>query len=86
MRTISCTTPLGRVELARLLAGGVGELADQVLVRGAEEIGKFEVLIEQAVLVEVADQTAKPLVRDLRLANLAGEIDVPENTVQSLMV
>lgn len=75
-----------RIELSRLLAGRVRELADQVFVGCAEEVGKLKVLVEQAILVEVADETAKPFVRDLRLANLPGEIDVPQHTPQGVVV
>ena len=48
-RTISRTTARGRVELAALLAGRVGEVADQVLVGGAEQVGELEVLVAQPV-------------------------------------
>ena len=75
-RTIIRTTDRGRVELAALLAGRVGELADQVLVRGAEQVGELEVLVAQPVLGEVDDQLAQLLVRDRRLADLAVEVDV----------
>ena len=38
-----------RVELAALLARRVGEVADQVLVGGAEQVGELEVLVAQPV-------------------------------------
>ena len=72
----------GRVELAALLAGGVGEVADEVLVGGAEQVGELEVLVAQAVLGEVRDQLAQLLVGDLRLADLAVEVDVLEHAFE----
>ena len=58
------------VELARLLAGGVGELADQVLVGGAEQVGELEVLVPQPVPVEVVDELLELRVRQRGLADL----------------
>ena len=52
----------GRVELAALLAGRVGEVADQVLVGGAEQVGELEVFVAEAVLGEVDDEVAPLLV------------------------
>ena len=72
-----------RVELAALLAGGVGELADEVLVRSAEQVGELEVFVAEPVLGEVDDQVAELLVRDRRLADLAGEVDVLDDAFQS---
>ena len=72
----------GGVELAALLAGGVGELADQVLVGGPEQVGELEVLVAQPVPVEVLDQLAELLVRQLGLAHRAGEVDVMEYPLQ----
>jgi hypothetical protein len=37
------------VELAALLAGGVGELADQVFVSRAQQVGELEVFVAQTV-------------------------------------
>ena len=54
----------GGVELAALLAGGVGELADQVLIGRAEQVGELEVLVAQPVLVEMGDQVAQLAVGD----------------------
>ena len=71
-----------RVELAALLARRVGELADQVLVRGAEQVGELEVLVAQPVLGEVVDQVAQLPVRDRGLADLAGEVDVLDHALQ----
>jgi hypothetical protein len=41
-----------RVELAAFLAGRVGELADQVFVGRAEQVGELEVFVAQAVDAE----------------------------------
>ena len=71
-----------RVELAALLAGRVGELADEVLVGSAEEVGELEVLVAQPVLGEVDDQVAQLLVGDRRLADLAGEVDVLDDAFE----
>ena len=71
-----------RVELAALLARRVGELADQVLVRRTEQVGELEVLVAQAVLGEVDDQVPQLLVRDRRLADLAGEVDVLDDAFE----
>ena len=72
----------GRVELAALLAGRVGELADQVLVGGAQQVGELEVLVAQPVLGEVDDQVPELLVRDRGLADLAGEVDVLDDAFE----
>ena len=71
-----------RVELAALLAGRVRELADEVLVRGSEQVGELEVLVAQSNLVEVVDQLAQALVGDLRLAHDASEVDVGEHAFE----
>ncbi len=71
------------VELAALLARRVGELADQVLVGGPEQVGELEVLVAQPVPVEVLDQLAQLLVRQLGLADGAGEVDVVEHALQA---
>lgn len=62
-----------RVELAALLACRLSELADQVLLRDAEQIGKLEVLTAKAVAVEVADQVAQLPIGELDLADLLVE-------------
>ena len=53
----------GRVELAALLAGGVGEVFDQVFVGGAEQVGELEVLVAQRDLVEVLDEVRRACCR-----------------------
>ena len=70
------------VELACLAAGGVGELGDQVLVGGAEQVGELEVLVPQAVAVEVADELLELGIREGGLADLAAEVDVLEDAGQ----
>ena len=72
-----------RVELAALLAGGVGELRDQVLVGGTEDVGELEVLVAQPVPGEVVDELLQALVRDGALADLAVEVDVLDHAVES---
>lgn len=71
------------VELAALLAGGVGELLDEEFVGRAEEIGHLEILIGEAVAVEVGDQALPALVGDLALTDLALEIDVGEDAIEA---
>ena len=46
----------GGVELAGLLARGVGEVLDQVFVGGAKQVGELEVLVAQRDLLEVLDE------------------------------
>jgi hypothetical protein len=67
------------VELAALFAGGVGELADEVFVGGAEEVGELEVVVAEAILVEVLDEVAEFLVGDAGAADGAIEVDVLED-------
>jgi hypothetical protein len=45
----------GRIELATFLACGVSEIANQVFVGGAKQVGELEVLVAQPVLAEVDD-------------------------------
>ena len=54
-------------ELARLGAGVVGELLDEVLVGAAQDVGRHA-LVREVVLVEVLDERVDDLVRDERLA------------------
>ena len=68
------------VELAGLLAGGVGEVFDQVLVGGAQQVGELEVLVLQRDLVEVLDEVDQSVVIQRALADLAVEVDVPLST------
>lgn len=72
----------GGVELAALLAGRVGELADQVLVCRAEQVGELEVLVAQPVAVEVVDEGLQPFVGDGGLADLAREVDVLQHALE----
>ena len=71
------------VELAALLASGVGELGDQVLVGGAEDVRELEVLVAQPVPGEVVDELLQALVCDGTLAYLAVEVDVLDDAVES---
>jgi hypothetical protein len=70
------------VELAALPLRGVGELTDEVLVGGPEEVGELEVLVAEPVAVEVIDELPEPLVGDPRLPDRAVEIDVVEDAFQ----
>ncbi len=72
----------GGVELASLLARRVGELPDQILVGGPQEVGKLEVLVAQAVAVEVVDELAQALVGDFALADRPVEVDVVQHPFQ----
>lgn len=59
---------LGRgEELARLGAGGGGELLDQVLGGAAEHVGR-DALVREVERLEVLDECVDDLVRDERLA------------------
>ena len=62
------------------------ELADQILVGSAEEVGELEIIIQETVLVEVADKPPQFLVRDFRLADFTGEVDMTQNTGERLIV
>jgi hypothetical protein len=83
-RTIIRTTERG-CRTRRLLAGRVGEFADQVFVGGAQQVGKLEVFIAQAVNAEVGDELAQLDVRDLVLADFAGEVDVLQHVVELVL-
>lgn len=72
-----------RIELATLLSRPIGEVADQVLVRGPEQVRVLEVLVAQPVLREMVDEVPQVLVRDLRLAHLPREVDVREHAVEA---
>ncbi len=66
----------GREELARLCAGVVGELLDEVLVGPAQHIGRHTA-VRQVVLVEVLDQRVDDFVGDQRLAGPVGRRLIP---------
>lgn len=70
----------GRVESAALLAGCVSEFGGQVLVGGNKQGREFEIPVAQADFTEMGDQLTQLLVADLALADLAGEVDVIEDT------
>ena len=78
--------PAGCIELTSLLAGGIGKLRNQVFVGGPEQIREFEIFVQQAIFVEVTDQTAQPFVGDFRFTDLFSEIDVTEDAAEGLMV
>ncbi|MCY1300798.1 hypothetical protein D9M70_503790 [compost metagenome] len=75
-----------RIELAAFLAGRVGELGDQVLVGGAQQVGEFEVAVAQAHFTEVGDELAQLLIGNLALADLAGEVDVLQHPFQGRVI
>ncbi len=78
---------IGRgVELARLLAGGVGEVLDQIFVGRAEQVGELEVLVAQRDLLEVLDEVRQRVVVERALADLAVEVDVLEHILQRIDV
>ena len=66
----------GRVELSALLACGVSEVADQVLVGGPQQVGELEAVLTKRLLIEVHDELTQLLVRHRRLTDLAVEVDV----------
>ncbi len=47
------------VELAGLLAGGIGKVLDQIFVGRAQQIGKLEVLVPERDLLEVLDEVRR---------------------------
>ena len=73
----------GRVELASLLAGRVGEVSDQVLVGRTEQVRKLEVLVAQPILREVVDEVPPLAIRHLRGADPPVEVDVLQHPFQS---
>ena len=72
------------VELARLLAGGIGEELDQVFVGRAEQVRELEVLVAQRDLLEVLDEIGQGIVVERALADLAVEVDVLEHVLQGI--
>ena len=63
------------VELAGLLAGRVGEVFDQPLVGGTQQVGEFKVFVAQWDFVEVLDEIDQGVVVQRGLADLAVEVD-----------
>ena len=82
MLTISRTTERGRVELARLLVRGVGELLDQVFVGLAEDV-RLRGLVAEADAREMLDQVAEQRVGQ---AILVGPLRIAEDAVERLRV
>jgi hypothetical protein len=76
----------GRIRLAALLSTLIGELLEQVLVGGAEHVGKLEVLVAQPVTGEVPDQLAQPAVSEGYVSDGEVEVDVAGNAVQFFVV
>ena len=72
----------GRVELAALLAGRVSKVTDQVLVGGAEQVGKLEVVVAEPVLGEVVDEVPPLLVRNGSVTDPPIEVDVLQHPLQ----
>ncbi|MCY1459661.1 hypothetical protein D9M71_771540 [compost metagenome] len=75
-----------RVELTAFLAGRVGELGDQVLVSGTQQVGEFEIAVTQAHFTEVGDELAQLLIGNLVLADLASEVDVLQHPFQGYVI
>ena len=71
-----------RVELARLFAGGIGEVFDEVFVGRAEEVGELEVLIAQGDLLEVLDEVRERVVVERALADFPVEVDALEHVLK----
>ena len=72
----------GGVKLTALLPGGVGKLADQILIGGTEEVGIFKILIAEAVFIEMLDQIPQFLIGEAGLSHPAVEIDVTDHPLQ----
>ena len=72
----------GRVELAALLAGRVGKVTDQVLVGGAEQVGKLEIVVAEPVPREVVDEVPPLLVRNGCVTDPPVEVDVLQHPLQ----
>ena len=53
-----------RVELAALLSGALGEVFDQILVSGPQQVGKFEIVVGEPDAVEIPDHLGKHLIRE----------------------
>ena len=78
---------IGRgVELAGFLAGGIGEVFDQVFVGRAEQVGELEVLVAQRDLLEVLDEVGEGIVVQGALADLLVEVDALEHVLQGIDV
>ncbi len=75
----------GRVELAALLASRVSEIANEVLVSGAKEVGELEVLVAETMLGEVVDEVTPLLVGHRGVADLLVEVDVLKHAFKSLV-
>ena len=76
----------GRVELAALLPGTVGEVFDEVFVGRTEQIGELEFVVRERDVVEVLDERHQGVVVHRPLADLAVEVDPLENVLQRVRV
>ena len=65
----------GRVELAALLPGTVGEVFDEVLVGRPQKVRELEVVVTQRDVGEVLDELDQRAVVQRPLADLAVEVD-----------
>ena len=70
------------VELAALLARRVGEVADQILVGGPEQVGELEILVAEPKPRKVVDQVTPFPVRNPGIADPPVEVDVLEHPLQ----
>ncbi len=74
------------VELACLLARGVGEILDQVFVGRSEQVWELEILIAERDLLEVLDEVGQGIVVESALTDLAVEIDALEHILKRIDV
>ena len=84
--TKSRTTSDGRVELAALLPGAVGEVLDEVFVGGSQQVRELEVVVAQRDVVEVLDELDQRAVIQGPLADPAVEVDALENVLERVRV
>ena len=70
------------IELARLLAGGIGEEFDKPLIGSAEQVRELEVLVTQGDLFEVLDEIGQGIVIQRALTDLLVEVDALEDVLQ----
>ena len=75
-----------RVKLAPLLPGAVGEVLDQVFVRGSQQVWELEVIVAQGQVVEVLDELDQGAVIQGPLADPAIEVDAFENVLEGVRV
>lgn len=61
-------------------------MLDQKLIGRAQQVGEFEVLITEPVLIEVVDELPQFLIRKPGFAHLPVKVDVPEHALQFIGV